>query len=87
MRARLARAVGFAIALAAVPATASAHTINEKYEAPLPLVAYVAGAALAVGMSFVFVSLRQQSNPPNVALGRVRNVSASHPLAASRAGP
>ncbi len=26
-------------------------------------------------MSFVFVSLRQQSNPPNVALGRVRNVS------------
>jgi hypothetical protein len=75
VRARLARAVGFAIALAAVPATASAHTINEKYEAPLPLVAYVAGAALAVGMSFVFVSLRQQSNPPNVALGRVRNVS------------
>ena len=26
-------------------------------------------------MSFVFVSLRQQSNPPNVALGRVRTVS------------
>lgn len=58
-----------------MPATATAHTINERYEAPLPLVAYVAGAALAVGMSFVFVSLRQQSNPPNVALGHVRSVS------------
>jgi hypothetical protein len=43
--------------LASVAPTA-AHEINEQYEAPLPLVAYLAGAALAVAMSFVFVMLR-----------------------------
>jgi hypothetical protein len=74
-RRRLLGAATISVMAFAAPSAVLGHTINEKYEAPLPLVAYVAGAALAVGMSFVFVSLRQRSNPPNVALGRVRNVS------------
>ena len=41
-----------------LPGTAAAHTLTERYQAPLPLIAYVAGAALAVAMSFVFVMLR-----------------------------
>jgi len=41
-----------------VPAAASAPEMSEKYTAPLPIAVYVAGAALAVAMSFVFVGLR-----------------------------
>ena len=46
------------LGLVIVPGTAAAHTLTERYQAPLPLIAYVAGAALAVAMSFVFVMLR-----------------------------
>ncbi len=49
-----------ALALA-LPAAVLAHALTDRYQAPLPLVAYVAGAALAVAMSFAFVLLR---NPP-----------------------
>ena len=35
-----------------LPDVVLAHQMNERYEAPLPLVAYVAGAALAVAMCF-----------------------------------
>jgi hypothetical protein len=48
-------AAGFALAL---PQVVLGHTLNERYQAPLPLVAYVAGAALAVAMSFAFVMVR-----------------------------
>jgi hypothetical protein len=41
------------------PQAVLAHQLNERYEAPLPLVAYLAGAALAVAMSFVFVIVRK----------------------------
>jgi hypothetical protein len=44
-----------------VPGSAAAHVLAEQYRAPLPLVAYVVGAALAVAMSFAFVMLRQPS--------------------------
>ncbi|CAN5678904.1 hypothetical protein BH23CHL7_BH23CHL7_24380 [soil metagenome] len=55
----LARAAAIAACLLLVlPATAAAHMITEQYRAPLPLVAYIAGAALAVAMSFAFVMLR-----------------------------
>jgi hypothetical protein len=57
-----------ALALLA-PASAFAHQLNERYQAPLPLVAYVIGAALAVGMSFAFVTLRN-APPPQPALER-----------------
>jgi hypothetical protein len=38
-----------------VPASASAHQLTSRYESPLPLTAYVAGAAIAVALSFVLV--------------------------------
>ncbi|HUG47072.1 MAG TPA: hypothetical protein VMP67_01535 [Candidatus Limnocylindria bacterium] len=47
---------------AALPAHALAHVLGEQYQAPLPLIAYVVGAAIAVAMSFAFVMLR---NPPS----------------------
>ena len=59
----------------AAPSAVLGHTISERYAAPLPLVAYVAGAALAVAMSFVFVSLRQQSKPASVEVRPAREVS------------
>jgi hypothetical protein len=40
------------------PAPVAAHNLIGFYESPLPLVIYVAGAALAVGLSFAFVILR-----------------------------
>jgi hypothetical protein len=52
-----------ALAALVVPGTATAHTLTERYQAPLPLIAYVAGAALAVAMSFVFVMLRGAGRP------------------------
>lgn len=67
-------AAASALGASLLPATASAHTIAEKYNAPLPVVAYVAGAALAVAMSFVFVSLRQQRGRPSTKVGPPREV-------------
>lgn len=49
---------GLATLLLALPATVLAHSLTERYQAPLPLIVYVAGAGLAVAMSFVFVMLR-----------------------------
>lgn len=62
------------MALLVAPLAASAHTITEKYSAPLPLVIYVAGAALAVAMSFLFVSLRQRRTTPAASIARPREV-------------
>jgi hypothetical protein len=58
----------------ALPGAASAHTITEKYSAPLPIVIYVAGAALAVAMSFLFVSLRDRRATPATAVSTPREV-------------
>ena len=61
-RHRLARAAGALAApmiLYLFPQAVLAHQLKERYEAPLPLVAYVAGAALAVAMSFLFVMVRK----------------------------
>lgn len=55
LAAGLPAAAGFALAM---PAAALAHQLTDRYQAPLPLVVYIAGAALAVAMSFVFVILR-----------------------------
>ncbi len=42
----------------ALPSSALAHQLTDRYQAPLPLIVYVAGAGLAVAMSFVFVIFR-----------------------------
>jgi hypothetical protein len=76
-RVTIPRVAGATVALAGTlgfPAAASAHTITEKYSAPLPIVVYVAGAALAVAMSFLFVSLRDRRATPSTAVSRPREV-------------
>lgn len=47
-----------ALATLADPVPAAAHGLTGLYESPLPLVVYIAGAALAVALSFAFVILR-----------------------------
>jgi hypothetical protein len=46
-----------------VPAAASAHSISGKLESPLPFVAYIAGAAVAVAASFIIVAVRDPGPP------------------------
>ncbi|HET9436504.1 MAG TPA: hypothetical protein VFO50_06570 [Candidatus Limnocylindrales bacterium] len=46
------------VATLALPATAAAHALSAGFESRLPLIVYVFGAALAVGLSFVFVLVR-----------------------------
>src|SRR5688500_19858498 len=62
---RVATAGAVASAVAAAPSTVLAHQLTERYQAPLPLVVYVVGAALAVAMSFIFVMIRKAA-PPRV---------------------
>ncbi|HEX7473191.1 MAG TPA: hypothetical protein VF323_08905 [Candidatus Limnocylindrales bacterium] len=58
------------LAGAIVPATTAAHQLNERYASPLPLAAYVLGAAVAVGLSFAFVVLRSGPTPATHAEAR-----------------
>ncbi|HET7026897.1 MAG TPA: hypothetical protein VFI28_04325 [Candidatus Limnocylindrales bacterium] len=44
-----------ALAWLALPAVASAHQLTSRYESPIPLAGYVAGAAIAVALSFALV--------------------------------
>jgi hypothetical protein len=77
---RLLRAVLPAVALAAlIPGTASAHLLTGRYESPLPLAAYLGGAAVAVGLSFAIVIFRSRARPAiaapsGTAAGRVISV-------------
>ena len=67
-------AVGGPALLLAWPGVALGHQLNERYAAPLPLIAYVGGAALAVAMSFAFVILRNAPAPRTVVSGATRLV-------------
>jgi hypothetical protein len=64
--------------LLVLPETVAAHQLSERYEAPLPLVAYIFGAALAVAMSFLFIVVRKPSTrddrTPGPASPRPRDV-------------
>jgi hypothetical protein len=63
---RVTAALTAPILLYLFPQAVLAHQLNERYEAPLPLIAYVVGAALAVAMSFLFVMLRKSPTPPPI---------------------
>ena len=67
-RARLAAGLAAALALAlALPAAAAAHSVNATYASRLPLAVYLAGAAAAVGLSFIFVIVRDvRAAPPDL---------------------
>jgi hypothetical protein len=50
-------AVGAAAPAVLVPLPVAGHGLTRLYEAPLPLAVYLAGAAVAVGLSFLFALL------------------------------
>jgi hypothetical protein len=63
LRAGIVAAVG--MLLLAAPAVVSAHALNVTYQSRLPLVVYLAGAALTVALSFAFVMLADiRADPP-----------------------
>ena len=65
-------AVTSVVALAE-PAGVAAHQLSKSFESRLPLAVYLAGAAGAVGLSFLFVLLRDlRADPPRVAGRHVR---------------
>ena len=68
MSRRAAQAAGIAgavVAEIAFPAVASAHSLDSTYQSRLPLIVYLAGAGLAVALSFAFVLLRDlRAEPP-----------------------
>ena len=55
----LAAATLGAAAVALLPMPVAAHGLSGRYDAPLPLAVYLAGAAVAVGLSFLFAFLSQ----------------------------
>jgi hypothetical protein len=66
----LAPVVGFL--LVAGPATALAHSLSSTYQSRLPLIVYLAGAAIAVGLSFAFLLIADvRADPPVTTTGRV----------------
>ncbi len=76
---RFIRAIRVTAALALLPAEAAAHAFGARYDLPLPLVQWLAGAGLTVALSFVVfaVALRRGASgasTPRLALLRL------HPL-------
>ena len=57
---------------AAGPSLALAHSLNNTYQSRLPLIVYLAGAAIAVGLSFAFLLIADvRAEPPATTPGRV----------------
>jgi len=56
-------------ALVGLPGTALAHQLNGRFESPLPLAVYLAGAAIAVALSFGLVLGRRELPRPIPAPG------------------
>lgn len=54
------------VALMALPTPVLAHGLVGRVESPLPLAVYLAGAAIAVALSFAFVLLRDVDPPSSV---------------------
>jgi hypothetical protein len=56
----------------AAPSAALAHALSNTYQSRLPLIVYLAGAAIAVGLSFAFLLIADvRADPPVTAGGRV----------------
>jgi hypothetical protein len=59
-------------ALLAAPATVLGHTLSNTYQSRLPLIVYLAGAAIAVGLSFAFLLIADvRADPPVTGSGRL----------------
>jgi hypothetical protein len=60
------------VLLLAGPGSVLAHTLSNTYQSRLPLVVYLAGAAIAVGLSFAFLLVADvRADPPVIREGRV----------------
>ena len=77
MRLRAPRRVALVIAPAiatvalAAPSAVLAHALSNTYQSRLPLIVYLAGAAIAVGLSFAFLLIADvRAEPPAVGEGR-----------------
>jgi hypothetical protein len=57
-----------------VPAVASAHTLSGRVDTPLPFVAYLVGAAIAVGVSFAVVAISDPGPPRDPTPATIRAV-------------
>jgi hypothetical protein len=58
--------------LLAGPAVVAAHSLSNTYQSRLPLIVYLAGAAIAVGLSFAFLLIADvRADPPAMTAGRV----------------
>lgn len=58
--------------VAAGPTIALAHSLNSAYQSRLPLIVYLAGAAIAVGLSFAFLLIADvRAEPPVTGSGRL----------------
>ena len=67
LAARIAGALGAGAITLAAPAIVAAHTVNATYASRLPLAVYVVGAAVTVGLSFLFVIVRDvRAAPPDL---------------------
>jgi len=74
-RSRTFRIAGLATLLVLlVAAPASSHALHGNVDAPLPFAAYLLGAAVAVGLSFMFVAISDGTPVPEPKPGRVRTV-------------
>lgn len=60
---RSAAAVIWLLVVLLAPSPVLAHSLVGRAESPLPLIVYLAGAALAVALSFAFVMLRDSRRP------------------------
>ena len=58
-------------ALLATPAIVTAHSLTSTYQSRLPLIVYLAGAAMAVGLSFAVLLIADvRADPPITTAGR-----------------
>ncbi|MEA2632080.1 MAG: hypothetical protein QOE66_2299, partial [Chloroflexota bacterium] len=73
-------ALGGMVATALVPLAVEAHQLTERYASPLPLAAYVLGAAAAVALSFGFVVLRSGRGGSEEARTEPRSVVVPRPI-------
>ena len=78
--------VGLGLVLLAWPASVAAHPMNATFQSRLPLAVYLAGAAGAVALSFVFVLVRDLRSEPPAAEERRTNVPAPIRLALRAVG-
>ena len=78
-------AASAAVALAA-PAVVAAHQLTGRFTSPIPLGAYLIGAALAVAASFAIVVLRGGAPPERAALRQDRTVRVPAALRGGLAG-